>query len=171
MVIIKKSKAGPRPSAEDYLRSLAYFALALWGLVYMLFPPISSLLALDTTLRYIWMSVTILGAVLAIVGSLRRIDLKMELPGLAFALLGPVFYCLTQVTFVIFPTPASGPPESRYALLVYTLTPVLFALPRVVSLLIEARRLKKINTESVETAQSILQTLATGSTPVGGSKK
>lgn len=171
MVTIKKSKAGLRPSAEDYLRSLAYTGLAAWALVYMLFPPTSTLLTLDTTLRYIWMSVTILGSLVAITGSLRRIDLKMELPGLAFALLGPAFYCLTQVIFVLFPTTVSGPPETRYALLVFTLLPVLFALPRIVSLLIEARRLKKINTESVETAQAILQNLSTGSTPVGGNKK
>lgn len=170
-ITINRGRVRPRPQPEDYLRALSYGVLAAWGVVYLFFPPASTLEALDTTLRYIWMTVTILGSVLAIVGALRRVDLKMELPGVAFAMLGPVFYFLTQVTFVIAPTESSGPPETRFALMVYALLPVLFVLPRIVSLLTEARRLKKINTESVETAHAIMQTLSTGSTPTAGGDK
>ncbi len=170
-MVVTVKKGRPRLTVEDWLRAVSYLGLALWGAVYLVFPPMSTLQTLDTTLRWIWMCVTIGGAIMAFLGSVLRIDLKMELPGIAFGLLGPLFYFLTQVTFVLFPTDVSGAPSTRYALLVYTLLPVLFALPRIVSLLLESRRLKKINTESVETAQAIMQTISTGPTPIGGNKK
>lgn len=171
VVTIKKPKGRSALTAEDYLRALSYVGLFVWALLYLKFPPNSTLEALDTTLRIIWMSVTMTGAAVAFFGVFRRIDIKMELPGLAFALLGPLFYFLTQVIFVLFPTPSSGDPSTRIALMAYALLPVLFALPRIVSLLIEARRLKKINTESVETARAIMKTISTGPVTTGGDKK
>lgn len=161
-----------RLPSEDRARVFAYAGLALWGVVYAIFPPISSQLALDFTLRMIWMSVTVIGAVVAMIGLLKHIDIKMEMPGLTFALLGPLFYTVTQLSFVIAPTSSSGDPASRYALLVYALLPVLFALPRIIGLLSAARRLKRINTESVDTARLLLDQLHSGPVNIpGGDKK
>lgn len=170
VVTIKTARVRPRPTPEDFLRATGYAVLTLWAIVYFVFPPISSLVALDLVLRTIWMAVTAIGGLAAMVGSLLRIDIKLELPGIGFGILGPLFYAVTQALFILSPTEDTGPPETRFALLVFALLPVFIVLPRAYGLIEEARRLKKINTESVETAQSILQTLSTGSTPTGGKK-
>lgn len=139
-------KRRPRPTFEDKLRALAYFGFVLWAGLFLVFPPVSYVDALDTTTRVVWMGVTGGGAVLAMVGSLFRWDLKGELPGLVFMLIGPLFYFAAQVYYILSLLPGTDQ-HARVALAIYALLPLLLIFPRLYALYSESRRMKKINTE------------------------
>lgn len=134
----------PRPQLEDYLRSVGYANFAVWAVLFFVVPPSAFVSELDLIFRLIWVSATFVGAVAALIGSLTRIDIKLEFPGLLLALIGPTFYTLSQFYLVVQPPPGADPSQ-RIALTAYALFGVTLLLPRAVSLLVEKNRLKGLS--------------------------
>lgn len=128
---------------EDLLRAIAYFVLGVWAVLFLVFPSEPYVSALDTATRYFWMITCASGALAATGGALFRIDLKVELPGLIFMLIGPLFYFTAQI-FYSFNPPEGMIPSARYALAFYALLPIFLTLPRIYHLCAEARRVKVI---------------------------
>lgn len=139
----------PKPTPEDYLRSLGYLTIMVWAFLYLFFPTSTSVTSLEGPLRAFWMLITFCGASISLVGSLTRIDLKMELPGLLLTLIGPMFYFISQIYISSIPVDASRA-NDRTALIVYALLPGILLLPRTIALYIEARRLKRVNVSALE---------------------
>jgi hypothetical protein len=134
-----------RPGVEDYLRAIAYLALSAWSVLFYIFPPQAFVSELDGRTRMIWLGFSLVGSLMAFAGAVSHIDLKLELPGILLSFVGPIFYGFSQFYLVMYPTAESGPPTARIALVVFASVPVFLQLPRVVSLFIESRRLKRIN--------------------------
>jgi hypothetical protein len=133
-----------RPTPEDLLRSAGYLTILVWSILYTMFPPLAVTNSLDTFTRYIWMGATCMGASIALLGSVLRIDLKMELPGVLIALIGPILYSASQMYFVAFPL-AGDHAGSRIAFIVYSMLPAILLLPRSHELYAESKRLHRIN--------------------------
>lgn len=154
----KKNPSGAlRPTVEDLARAAGYAVIMVWAVAFALFPPNAFVTALEVVPRIVWMSVTFLGALAAFLGALLRIDIKMELPGLMVTHVGPLFYFVSQLFYVMFPLTTASDPAQRYALVVYALLPGVLLLPRTISLFREARRLKRINLESEVAARQLLE--------------
>ena len=134
-----------RPSAEDAARALGYAVWAFWGVLYLIYPPPPVPEVLELSTRLSWMLPTIVGAVFAILGALTRIDIKLELPAIILAIPGPVFYGITQLWLIFHPEILQSPAEGRYAISVYAFLPTLLLLPRLLWLLRERKRLRRIN--------------------------
>lgn len=132
-------------TSEDRLRALSYASVGMWAVVFAIWPPAAFVAALDERTRLIWMAITFLGSVLATAGALSRIDIKLEMPGILVLLVGPIFYTASQGYYALIPNVAAGLGNQRYAISVYALVPVLMLLPRLYSLIVESRRLKRIN--------------------------
>lgn len=131
----------PRPLAEDILRSVGYFNLMAWAVLFTMFPPSAFLSEIAYVSRTIWLTVAFVGAGMAFAGALTRIDIKLEYPGLLLCMVGPFFYFVSQ--FYLSAVPPEGvDPTQRYALVAYALLPATLLLPRTVSLLVEKNRLK-----------------------------
>lgn len=143
-MVVKKSFGGQRPTVEDLLRAVAYLAIMAWTIVFLVFPPVAYQDEIDVATRITWMGITFLGAGTAFLGSIFRFDLKVELPGLVFALIGPLFYFAAQVYFVSHPEYLSEQ-MGREHLVVYAALPILLTLPRIYALYAESRRQKRIN--------------------------
>ena len=124
---------------------LGYFALGAWAILFAVFPATVFSRTLDLAVLYAWMSFTLLGALISALGSLTRIDLKMEFPGLLVVVSGPIFYSICQIYFTVFPS-AAGDNINRTALIVYAAIPAILLLPRIYSLRSESKRLRRINT-------------------------
>jgi hypothetical protein len=142
----KTQKSGTflRPTGEDLLRALGYAVIMVWAALFYFFPPTAFVSSLDVLTRTLWMGITFLGAFVAFVGSITRIDLKLEFPGLLFAQIGPLLYFLSQIYYVMNPGPGDLP-NSRVALIAYAILPGVLLLPRTCSLMVAAFRLRKIN--------------------------
>lgn len=132
-------------TTEDYLRAASYAAIALWAVTFLIWPPTPYLVGVDFLTRAFWMGVTAAGASMALVGALRGIDLKLELPGIVFLLIGPTFFFITQLYFVLT-EPNFDLADDRFHILVFSLIPVLLLQPRAYTLYKDSRRLKRINT-------------------------
>lgn len=135
----------------------------VWAVLFMIFPPFSFLSDLTLVTRSFWLIVTFIGATLAFLGAVTRIDIKLELPGLLITLIGPLFYFLGQLYYAIWPFPGD-PPNSRIAILAYALLPGLLLLPRTFALYWEARRLKRITTNN----RALSKELSTAKTFLAG---
>ena len=140
----KKNSGRLRPTIEDLLRAVAYSALASWTVLFLVFPPLAYASEIDFATRLTWMGITFLGAMTAAIGAIFRFDLKVELPGLVFALIGPFFYFAAQAYLVGHPLPHTDP-NARVHLIAYALLPILLSLPRIYALYTESRRLRRIN--------------------------
>lgn len=136
-----------RPTVEDLLRAIAYVGVLVWTILFLIFPPQAYLSTLDTVTRYLWVGACALGAAMAFFGAIFRIDLKLELPGLSFMAIGPIFYSAAQVWLVINPPPSTTDPTSRIALVAYAILPLLFSLPRIYALYSESQRSSSIRKE------------------------
>lgn len=146
LVVIRNT--GPlRPTFEDILRAIGYLTLVVWGVMFLCFPPDAYINTVDIASRLSWMGIGILGSSLAVVGSLTRIDIKLEFPGILLALIAPLFYSAAQVYFSIYPLVGTNP-TSRFALAVYAIVPFFLMLPRAYALYAESRRLKRITVAS-----------------------
>lgn len=128
---------------EDVLRAVAYFVVLLWAVVFLVYPPEAYVSTLDVATRIFWMSVCGLGAAVAVLGAIFRLDLKVELPGLIFMGIGPLFYFAAQMFYNLNPLPDTLP-TARYALTFYALLPLMLTLPRMYGLYAESRRVKLI---------------------------
>lgn len=172
MTNVKKVSGVARPTVEDVARAAGYFVMMLWTVFFVLFPPTAFAESLDLLPRITWMSVTFVGAFASLLGALLRIDIKLELPGLLVAYVGPVFYFASQLFYVVGADPSViADPTQRYALVVYAILPAVLLLPRTISLFREARRLKRINEEALVAAQQLVMArahTAASRTVVGG---
>lgn len=135
----------PRPTVEDYLRSLGYLNIMAWSALFYVFPPVAFITETAEFSRLLWLSMAFVGGAMALVGALKRIDLKLEFPGLILAMVGPAFYALSQFYLAIFPAVTDTIPGQRTALVAYAFLGVTLLLPRVVSLLREKNRLRGQN--------------------------
>lgn len=134
----------PRATFEDGLRAFAYLGFVAWAVLFLVFPPVAYVDTLDIATRVFWMAACGLGAFWAFLGAAFRWDLKGELPGLIIMAIGPLFYFAAQVYYIINPLPNTDP-NSRIALSVYALLPLLLSLPRMYALYAESRRMKKLH--------------------------
>lgn len=169
MEITNPGKERLRPTTEDHLRALGYGVIALWSVLFTLFPPMSAVSYIDTVTRVFWMVFVFVGSVMALIGAERRIDFKLEFPGLLLTLIGPLFYFASQLYYVVYPSITTGPPAQRYAFTVYVIIPGFLLLPRTFGLYRESRRLKKINLESIENARAFLS--ETGEVQSNGARR
>lgn len=157
----------PRPTSEDLWRALAYAVLLAWGVVYLVYPPPPLPSVLEFTTRLLWMIPTSLGFLLALIGALFRVDIKAELPGLIVMLPGPTFFGVTQLWLIFHPALTNPQdPSSRYALALYAFTPALLIMPRIVSLMNERKRLRRVAQAQAE--QLALMTEAERAQPGAG---
>lgn len=145
----KKNFNRLRPTVEDLLRTLGYLTLTLWTVTFLIFPPLAYLDQLDFFTRLAWLGITGLGAFVAALGSVFRFDLKVELPGLVFALIGPVFYFAAQLYFNVHPSTLTLIVGTK-PLVVYSVLPAILLLPRIWALYIESRRQKRISASRIE---------------------
>lgn len=155
MTFLQQGK--PRPTGGDYLRALGYLGIMLWAVAFMIFPPTAFVNGLDFATRLFWMMVTFTGSALALLGALLRIDIKMELPGLTFTLVGPLLYFASQIYYVSHPLP-NETFSTRAALVIYAILPGILLLPRTFELYAEGRRLKKVVLDTARIKKEIAET-------------
>lgn len=172
MTSVKKASGALRPTIEDVARAAGYAVMMCWSVFFVVFPPAAFAESLDLLPRITWMSVTFVGAFACFLGAILRIDIKLELPGLLVAYVGPVFYFASQLFYAVGADPTVvADPSQRYALVVYAILPAVLLLPRTISLFREARRLKRINEEALVAAQQLVAArahTASSRTIVGG---
>lgn len=144
----KKQFEALAPKAGDILRATAYSVLMVWAVLFLVFPPLAYVSTVEVVTRLTWMGITFTGALLATVGSLTRYDLKMELPGLVIAIIGPIFYFAAQVYYVVLPVPGIDV-VPRIAFTAYTILPAFLMLPRIHELSSEAEKMKKVHRSSL----------------------
>lgn len=147
----------PRPTGEDYLRALGYAAIMVWAVAFMIFPPTAFVNGLDFATRAFWMAATFTGSTLALLGAILRIDIKLELPGLAFTLVGPLLYFASQLFYLTHP-PAGETFNTRAALVIYAILPGILLLPRTYALYAEGRRLKKVVLDTARIKKQLADT-------------
>ena len=135
----------PKPMVEDYLRAVGYLNVMAWAVLFFFFPPAAFLSELAVISRLLWLLVAFVGGGMAFIGAIKRIDIKLEFPGILLAVVGPVFYTLSQFYLVVYPPATDVIPGQRIALVAYALLGVTLLLPRAVSLLVEKNRLKGLN--------------------------
>jgi hypothetical protein len=147
----------PPLRGADYARAAAYLSLVGWGIAFLLFPPVAFVSALDAGTRVFWISVTILGAIGAFVGTLTRLDLKLELGSLYPLVAGPGFYALSQAYYVFVPQlDANGNPSDptqRIALTFFALFAFFLSLMQLLELRHRRKqtRLARTTSEAIET--------------------
>lgn len=123
---------------EDFLRSVGYLGLALWTALYALNPSEIVDVEVQPWVQWLWLGISFLGAILAAVGCMTKIDIKLEFPGLLFMMVGPLLYFIVN-TYRVFTIAAQEQeqPSGLIALVVYALVPVLLLLPRIFRLYTE----------------------------------
>lgn len=137
-----------RLRVEDFLRSLGYLGLALWAVLYSLHPSEIVNVEVQPWVQILWLGISFTGAILAAVGCITKIDIKLELPGILFMMVGPLLYFIVN-TWRVFTISAEGGehPAGLIALVVYALVPVLLLLPRVFRLYADALSSRKAGDE------------------------
>lgn len=123
---------------EDFLRSVGYLGLALWTALYALHPSEIVDVEVQPWVQWLWLGISFFGAILAAVGCMTKIDIKLEFPGLLFMMVGPLLYFIVN-TYRVFTIAAQEQeqPSGLIALVVYALVPVLLLLPRIFRLYTE----------------------------------
>lgn len=88
--------------SEQVLSLTAYVLGILWGISMVVFPSriISEELLIPHIFIYLWSSLTVLGAIIAIRGSVRKDNLVVELLGLQILSMGPAVYAATMFVYV-----------------------------------------------------------------------
>lgn len=119
----------------DFLRSVGYIGLALWAVLYVLHPSPIVEYSVQPWVQTLWLGVAFVGAIMAALGCVLKIDIKLELPGILFMLVGPLLYFVTNIYLLAAPgTQDDTRIASLLPLVVYAVLPVLFILPRVFDL-------------------------------------
>jgi hypothetical protein len=134
----------PRPKVDDYLRALGYLNIMVWAVIFYSFPPVAFISEVAQYTRALWLGVAFIGGLTAFIGALTRIDLKVELPGILIATVGPVLYSFSQLYLSLNPLEGVDPTQ-RYGLAAYAFLGVTLLLPRLVFLLRTKNRLKGLN--------------------------
>lgn len=127
-----------RPHIDDYARAVSYVLLATWAFVFMFNPPVAFETGSDVVVRAVWLAFCILGCAFAVGGAVSGVDLKMELPGLMLAAIGPALYCVSQLQLIL--TGSLG----RDALVWFALYATSTLFPRLLSLNAEVGRQRRI---------------------------
>lgn len=146
-----------RPHLGDLLRALAYGHIAIWSALYLFHPSLQVAQTTADYTRLIWVGMSGLGALVAMIGSLSGLDVKMELPGILFAAIGPAFYSLINIYFFIIPPDVPGPPTDPYTRLALSALFVsisILILPRALELYSEALRTRNLNLLNQSTRNS-----------------
>ncbi|UVG35139.1 membrane protein [Microbacterium phage Cece] len=131
------------PEHKDYLFIYAWGAI--WALVYLIFPPASTLTVFSTSLVYLWCVVTMIGGGLGVYGLFTRNNLLYERLGVTLLMLGPIAFALTQLGLALFGIVAVlGDPLARIHLIFFALWPLLFLNKRRRQLKARTNLVKKI---------------------------
>ncbi len=146
----------------EFFQACAYGAVGSWAVVFWLYPPTAFVAALDASTRVFWCLAVLTGALTGVIGLITRLDLKVELPGVLFMLLGPLAYATSQVYYVVYPpvVPANAAiprTQDRYALIIYASIPIFFLLVRLVQLLNQARTAKRARQASSRAARQLIE--------------
>lgn len=133
-----------RLRVEDFLRSVGYLGLALWTVLYAIHPSEIVDVEVQPWVQWLWLGISFTGAILAAVGCMTKIDIKLELPGILFLIVGPLLYFAVN-TYRVFTIAANEQehPSGLIALVVYALVPVLLLLPRIFRLYTDALSSRK----------------------------
>lgn len=127
-----------RPHIDDYARAVSYVLLAAWAFVFLFNPPEAFATGSDAAVRALWLSFCIVGCAFATAGAVSGIDLKMELPGIMLAAIGPALYCVSQLQLILTGSPG------RDALVWFALYGTSTLFPRLLSLNAEVGRQRRI---------------------------
>lgn len=120
---------------DDFLRSLGYIAIACWAVLYQLDPSAIVSDQVQPWVQILWLGICFFGAVLASLGCILKIDIKLELPGLLFMMVGPLLYFGATIYRVYAISLAEGiQPPGLIPLLIYSILPVILLLPRAFNL-------------------------------------
>jgi hypothetical protein len=155
-MMIKNTLNNLRPTLVDIVRAVGYLVIIAWAVLFLFYPPEAFVSSIDIAIRVFWMGVTIVGAAIAALGAFTRIDLKLEFPGLLFALIGPLFYFASQAFYVAFPDGADQ--TGRVALIAYAILPGILLLPRAMELHHASTGMKKTSEETMALQLRLAQT-------------
>jgi hypothetical protein len=142
--LVKKDR---RPHFPDVLRAIGYGHIALWAVLYLFHPSAAVAASTADYSRIIWVGIAGLGAFVAFLGALSGLDVKVELPGILFAAVGPLFYSVINLYFFLFPQllAPTEDPYTRLALSAFYVSLTLLLLPRAVDLYSEGLRTRNLN--------------------------
>lgn len=127
-------------------RAISYLGFSVWATIFWFYPPVVFVSAVDDFTRYGWLIAVSFFGIMATVGVLTRIDIKIELPALCGLLLGPILYTATQFWLIAHPqflAAQGGTPEQRYALTAFAILPALQLMPRIVMLVQRTQEMKR----------------------------
>lgn len=132
------------PEHRDYV--FIYSWGAIWAIVYLMVTPTTTTTVFNSTLVLLWCSVTVIGAILGIVGLVQRDNLVVERLGVNLLMIGPLAYALTQLGLAVFGVvvPSFSDPINRIHLIFYALWPYLFLNKRRRQLKTRVKLVKKI---------------------------
>lgn len=133
-----------RPRLGDVLRAIAYGHIALWAGLYLFHPSTSVAHSTADYTRIIWVGIAALGAFVAFIGALSGRDVKIELPGILFAALGPLFYSVVNLYFFFVPGGQHEDPWTRLALSAFFVSLTVLMLPRALDLYSDALRTRAL---------------------------
>lgn len=135
-----------RPHFVDVLRAIGYGHLGVWAILFVFFPSIQVAEFTEDYTRVIWLGMAGLGAFVAMLGALTGLDVKVELPGILFTAIGPAFYSVINLYFVVFPTtgPGSQAPMTRLSLSFLFIAVAILLLPRAIELYSEGLRTRSL---------------------------
>lgn len=136
-----------RPHLADVIRAIGYFHIALWSTLYLLHPSVQVAASLAGYTRLIWVGISGFGALVACIGAITGFDVKVELPGILFAAVGPLFYSVINIYFFFVPTVGGGvtDPVTRLALSALFVSTAVLLLPRALDLYSEGLRTRAMN--------------------------
>ncbi len=145
MKTLKRFWGSSPPEYKDYL--FIYSWGAIWATAYFFFTPAATLTVFSTVLVALWAGVTVLGAVLAVAGLLRRDNLLLERFGVNLLMVGPLAYAVTQLGLLVFSAIVPEFTDDAFArvhLVFFALWPYLFLNKRRRQLKNRVRLVKKI---------------------------
>lgn len=128
------------------IRAIGYFHIALWSTLYLLHPSVQVAANLAGYTRLIWVGISGFGALVACIGAVTGFDVKVELPGILFAAVGPLFYSVVNIYFFFAPPDhAMQDPITRLALSALFVSTAVLLLPRALDLYSEGLRTRAMN--------------------------
>ena len=120
-----------RPLSSDEKHYISIYAWgALWVAVFVTFTPSAFSTAVDRTATIFFVSITIVGAFVAVWAILRREHLPWELIGIGLLMIGPLTYGLLQLGLSIMPSANSSTGLDRLHLVFLALWAPVFLFKR-----------------------------------------
>lgn len=107
------------PEHRDYV--FVYLSALAWAVSYLIYTPAATSGIVDSIILFLWLGVAALGAVLALLGIIKKDNLLTEKLGVTFLMTVPMIYVLLQVSIIIYyiivPEDAVTPWEARLNLI------------------------------------------------------